>query len=139
MKIGRDIEFRPIFCIVLAFFRPLGVPVYTFGAKKRPSCTILTNLTLKVFLFFCLSPRRERSALLLIRIRHFFSHGTKLAKSNKPKRLWNGRTLLINLSNIYYTAGASPCPTDNLSVCINAFCAVNNVIFSCKTKRGSSA
>ena len=31
------------FCIVLPFFRPLGVPLYAFGAKKKASCTFLNS------------------------------------------------------------------------------------------------
>ncbi|MBQ7006064.1 MAG: hypothetical protein IJN68_06495, partial [Clostridia bacterium] len=33
------------FCIVLPFFRPLGVPLYAFGAKKKASCTFLNSPT----------------------------------------------------------------------------------------------
>jgi len=31
------------FCIVLPFFRPLGVPLYAFGAKKKASRTFLNS------------------------------------------------------------------------------------------------
>jgi len=33
------------FCIVLPFFRPLGVPLYAFGANKKASCTFLNSPT----------------------------------------------------------------------------------------------
>ena len=43
----------------LLFFRPLAVPVYSFGAKKRASCTILVSLYSLVSI--CFSGERKNN------------------------------------------------------------------------------
>ena len=59
------------FNIVLPFFCPLGVPLYTFGAKKRASCTFLESLTACRKLLFR-QAERTRKCPFLVRLLKFY-------------------------------------------------------------------